>query len=78
MDTQGQPDLDPITQGATMLKIISKTFTRAGVTANKGLQLVEVSLDQSLQEAIDEAMTEVNNLASSQEERDKHLERLYR
>jgi hypothetical protein len=60
-----------------MFKTIRKTFDRAGVTSNKALQLVEVSLDQSLQEAIDEAMSEINNLDSSQEDRDQHLSRLY-
>tara|TARA_B110000879_G_C11099931_1_gene482723 strand:+ start:135 stop:320 length:186 start_codon:yes stop_codon:yes gene_type:complete len=60
-----------------MFKTIRKTFDRAGVTTNKALQLVEVSLDQSLQEAIDEAMSEINNLDSSQEDRDQHLSRLY-
>ena len=60
-----------------MFKTIRKTFDRAGVTTNKALQLVEVSLDQSLQEAIDEAMSEINNLESSQEDRDQHLSRLY-
>jgi hypothetical protein len=60
-----------------MFKTIRKTFNRAGVTSNKALQLVEVSLDQSLQEAIDEAMSEINNLDSSQEDRDQHLSRLY-
>ena len=60
-----------------MFKTIRKTFDRAGVTTNKALQLVEVSLDQSLQEAIDEAMSEINNLDSSQEDRDQHLFRLY-
>jgi len=60
-----------------MFKTIRKTFNRAGVTTNKGLQLLEVSLDQSLQEAIDEAMSEVSNLDSSQEDRDQYLSRLY-
>ena len=60
-----------------MFKTIRKTFDSAGVTTNKALQLVEVSLDQSLQEAIDEAMSEINNLDSSQEDRDHHLSRLY-
>ena len=60
-----------------MFKTIRKTFDRAGVTSNKALQLLEVSLDQSLQEAIDEAMSEINNLDSSQEDRDQHLFRLY-
>ena len=60
-----------------MFKTIRKTFDRAGVTSNKALQLLEVSLDQSLQEAIDEAMSEINNLESSQEDRDQHLSRLY-
>ena len=60
-----------------MFKTIRKTFDRAGVTTIKALQLVEVSLDQSLQEAIDEAMSEINNLDSSQEDRDQHLSRLY-
>jgi hypothetical protein len=60
-----------------MFKTIRKTFDRAGVTTNRGLQLVEVSLDQSLQEAIDAAMSEINNLDSSQEDRDQHLSRLY-
>jgi hypothetical protein len=60
-----------------MFKTIRKTFDRAGVTSNKALQLLEVSLDQSLQEAIDEAMSEINNLDSSQEDRDQHLSRLY-
>ena len=60
-----------------MFKTIRKTFNRAGVTTNKGLQLLEVNLDQSLQEAIDEAMSEINNLDSSQEDRDQYLVRLY-
>jgi hypothetical protein len=60
-----------------MFKTIRKTFNRAGVTTNKGLQLLEVNLDQSLQEAIDEAMSEVMNLDSSQEDRDQYLVRLY-
>jgi hypothetical protein len=61
-----------------MFKIFRKTFDRAGVTANKGLQVLEVSLNQSLQESIDEAITELNNLETSQEERDEHLARLYK
>ena len=60
-----------------MFKTIRKTFDRAGVTTNKALQLVEVSLDQSLQEAIDEAMSEINNLGYSQEKRDQCLARPY-
>jgi hypothetical protein len=61
-----------------MFKIFRKTLDRAGVTANKGLQVLEVSLNQSLQESIDEAITELNNLETSQEERDEHLARLYK
>ena len=55
-----------------MFKTVRKTLNRAGVTANKGLQVLEVSLNQSLQESIDEAITELNNLETTQEERD-HL-----
>ncbi len=61
-----------------MFKIFRKTLDRAGVTANKGLQVLEVSLNQSLQESIDEAITELNNLYTSQEERDLHLAQLYK
>jgi hypothetical protein len=61
-----------------MFKIFRKTLDRAGVTANKGLQVLEVSLNQSLQESIDEAITELNNLNTSQEERDLHLAQLYK
>ena len=61
-----------------MFKTIRKTVNRAGVTASKGLQILEVSLNQSLQESIDEAINELNNLQTSQEERDDHLERLYK
>ena len=52
-----------------MFKTVRKTLDRAGVTANKGLQVLEVSLNQSLQESIDEAITELNNLNTTQEER---------
>ena len=61
-----------------MFKIFRKTFDRAVVTANKGLQVLEVSLNQSLQESIDEAITELNNLNTTQEERDLHLAQLYK
>jgi hypothetical protein len=61
-----------------MFKIFRKTLDRAGVTANKGLQVLEVSLNASLQESIDEAITELNNLNTSQEERDLHLAQLYK
>ena len=61
-----------------MFKTIRKTVNRAGVTSNKALQVLEVSLNQSLQESIDEAITELNNLETSQQERDDHLERLYK
>lgn len=61
-----------------MFKIFRKTLDRAGVTANKGLQVLEVSLNQSLQESIDEAITELNNLNTTQEERDLHLAQLYK
>jgi hypothetical protein len=61
-----------------MFKIFRKTLDRAGVTANKGLQVLEVSLNSSLQESIDEAITELNNLNTSQEERDLHLAQLYK
>lgn len=61
-----------------MFKIFRKTFDRTSVTANKALQVLEVSLNQSLQESIDEAITELNNLETSQEERDEHLARLYK
>ena len=40
-----------------MFKIFRKTFERTSVTANKALQVLEVSLNQSLQESIDEAIT---------------------
>jgi hypothetical protein len=61
-----------------MFKTVRKTLDRSGVTANKALQVLEVSLNQSLQESIDEAITELNNLETSQEERDEHLARLYK
>ena len=61
-----------------MFKIFRKTLDRAGVTANKGLQVLEVSLNQSLQESIDEAITELNNLNTTQEERSEHLALLYK
>jgi len=61
-----------------MFKTVRKTLDRSGVTANKGLQVLEVSLNQSLQESIDEAITELNNLNTSQEERDLHLAQLYK
>jgi hypothetical protein len=61
-----------------MFKTIRKTVNRAGVTANKGLQVLEVSLNQSLQESIDEAITELNNLNTTQEERSEHLALLYK
>ena len=61
-----------------MFKIFRKTLDRSGITANKALQVLEVSLNQSLQESIDEAITELNNLETSQEERDEHLARLYK
>ncbi|MFT5518931.1 MAG: hypothetical protein ACI9RI_001200 [Oceanospirillaceae bacterium] len=61
-----------------MFKTVRKTLDRAGVTANKGLQALEVSLNQSLQESIDEAITKLNNLNTSQEERDLHLAILYK
>ena len=56
-----------------MFKTIRKTVNRAGVTSNKALQVLEVSLNQSLQESIDEAITELNNLETSQEERDASI-----
>ena len=56
-----------------MFKTIRKTVSRAGVTADKALQVLEVSLNQNLQESIDEAITELNSLGTSQEERDQHL-----
>jgi hypothetical protein len=40
--------------------------------------ILEVSLNQSLQESIDEAITELNNLNTTQEERDHHLALLYK
>ncbi|MFT5929912.1 MAG: hypothetical protein ACI9GE_000094 [Oceanospirillaceae bacterium] len=61
-----------------MFKTFRKTLDRAGVTAHKGLQVLEVSLNQSLQESIDEAITELSNLNTSQEERDLHLAQLYK
>jgi hypothetical protein len=61
-----------------MFKTIRKTVNRAGVTTNKALQVLEVNLDLSLQESIDEAISELNNLETSQEERDEHLARLYK
>jgi hypothetical protein len=61
-----------------MFKIFRKTLDRSGITANKALQVLEVSLNQSLQESIDEAITELNNLNTTQEERDHHLALLYR
>jgi hypothetical protein len=61
-----------------MFKTIRKTVNRAGITVHKGLQVLEVGLNQSLQESIDEAITELNNLETSQEERDEHLARLYK
>ena len=61
-----------------MFKIFRETFDRSGITANKALQVLEVSLNQSLQESIDEAITELNNLNTTQEERDLHLEALYK
>ena len=61
-----------------MFKTIRKTVNRAGVTTNKALQVLEVNLDQTLQESIDEAMTELNNLNTSQEDRDLHLAQLYK
>ena len=61
-----------------MFKIFRKTFDRTSVTANKALQVLEVSLNQSLQESIDKAITELNNLETSQEERDLHLAQLYK
>ena len=61
-----------------MFKTVRKTLDRAGVTVNKGLQVLEVSLNQSLQESIDEAITELNNFNTTQEERDHHLALLYR
>jgi hypothetical protein len=61
-----------------MFKIFRKTLDRSGITANKALQVLEVSLNQSLQESIDEAITELNNLNTSQEERDLHLAQLYK
>ena len=61
-----------------MFKMFRKTFDRSGITANKALQVLEVSLNQSLQESIDEAITELNNLETSQEERDLHLAQLYK
>ena len=61
-----------------MFKTVRKTLDRSGVTANKALQVLEVSLNQSLQESIDEAITELNNLNTSQEERDLHLAQLYK
>ena len=61
-----------------MFKTIRKTVNRAGITANKGLQVLKVSLNQSLQESIDEAITELNNLNTTQEERSEHLALLYK
>jgi len=61
-----------------MFKTIRKTVNRAGVTANKALQVLEVNIDSSLQESIDEAITELNNLETTQEDRDQHLSRLYK
>ena len=61
-----------------MFKTVRKTLDRSGVTANKGLQVLEVSLNQSLQESIDEAITELNNLNTTQEERSEHLALLYK
>jgi hypothetical protein len=61
-----------------MFKIFRKTLDRSGITANKALQVLEVSLNQSLQESIDEAITELNNLETSQEERNFHLAQLYK
>ena len=61
-----------------MFKTIRKTVSRAGVTADKALQVLEVSLNQNLQESIDEAITELNSLGTSQEERDQHLALLYK
>ena len=61
-----------------MFKTVRKTLDRSGVTANKALQVLEVSLNQSLQESIDEAITELNNLNTTQEERDLHLAQLYK
>ena len=61
-----------------MFKTIRKTVNRAGVTTNKALQVLEVNLDLNLQESIDEAITELNNLNTTQEERDHHLALLYR
>jgi hypothetical protein len=61
-----------------MFKIFRKTLDRSGITANKALQVLEVSLNQSLQESIDEAITELNNLNTTQEERDHHLALLYK
>ena len=50
-----------------MFKTVRKTLDRSGVTANKALQVLEVSLNQSLQESIDEAITELNNLNTTRE-----------
>ena len=61
-----------------MFKTIRKAVNRAGVTANKALQVLEVNIDSSLQESIDEAITELNNLETTQEDRDQHLSRLYK
>ena len=61
-----------------MFKMFRKTLDRSGITANKALQVLEVSLNQSLQESIDEAITELNNLNTTQEERDHHLALLYK
>ena len=61
-----------------MFKMFRKTLDRSGITANKALQVLEVSLNQSLQESIDEAITELNNLKTTQEERSEHLALLYK
>jgi len=60
-----------------MFKTVRKTINRVGVTTHKGLQVLEVALDQTLQESIDEAIMGLKNLKITQEERDEHISRLY-
>ena len=58
-----------------VLKQVSLTLDRIGVTGSKILTVVEVELEKTVQTTADEAVEEIQQLKTSQEDRDLFIQR---
>lgn len=59
-----------------IFKTLNNGLTRIGQTADRTLTIVEVNLNHSLEESIDEAISDLKKMESTKEERRKYIEEM--